>query len=172
MCRAITGAFAALRASGTAGLPRNLAVLHSPLLKVIAVRYWARTMRSPAGELCFAAHTRHAESEMRVLGHDIAARITNSPALTKLLGSLSGFWAHAPRACVSRAHRDLSRRTDYPHVNSSLTEEFVMGIIAWSFSAWPLASQVLRSVLNMGAPSCCAARRGLDPAASSPAFSG
>ena len=85
MCQAITEAFAALRASGTAGLPRNLAVLHSPLLKVVAVRYWARTMRSPAGELCFAAHTRHAPAEMRALGHDTAARITTSPALTELL---------------------------------------------------------------------------------------
>jgi 2-dehydropantoate 2-reductase len=65
MCEAITGAFAALRTSGTAGLPRNLAVLHSPLLRPVAVRYWARTMRSPMGELCFAAHCRHAEAEMR-----------------------------------------------------------------------------------------------------------
>ena len=65
MCRAITGAFAALRNDGTAGLPRNLAVLHSPLLRAVAVRYWARTMRSPTGELCFAAHSRHAEAEMR-----------------------------------------------------------------------------------------------------------
>ena len=87
MCQAITEAFAALRASGTAGLPRNLAVLHSPLLKVVAVRYWARTMRSPTGELCFAAHTRHAPAEMRALGHDTAARITTSPALTELLRS-------------------------------------------------------------------------------------
>jgi 2-dehydropantoate 2-reductase len=37
MCQAITGAFAALRTDGTAGLPRNLAVLHSPLLKAVAV---------------------------------------------------------------------------------------------------------------------------------------
>ncbi len=85
MCQAITEAFAALRASGTAGLPRNLAVLHSPLLKAVAVRYWARTMRSPTGELCFAAHIRHAPAEMRALGHDTAARITTSPALTELL---------------------------------------------------------------------------------------
>ena len=62
MCRAITEAFAALRASGTAGLPRNHAVLHSPLLRAVAVRYWARTMRSPMGEQCFAAHARHAEA--------------------------------------------------------------------------------------------------------------
>src|ERR1700728_2923985 len=51
MCRALTAAFAGLRASGTAGLPRNLALLHSPLLRPVAVRYWARTMRSPMGEL-------------------------------------------------------------------------------------------------------------------------
>ena len=80
MCQAITEAFAALRTSGTAGLPRNLAVLHSPLLRPVAVRYWARTMGSPMGELCFAAHTRHAAAEMRALGRDTAARITNSPA--------------------------------------------------------------------------------------------
>ena len=85
MCRAITEAFAALRADGTAGLPRDLAVLHSPLLRVFAVRYWARTMRSPMGELCFAAHARHAEPEMQALARDVAARITCSSALTELL---------------------------------------------------------------------------------------
>jgi 2-dehydropantoate 2-reductase len=85
MCRAITEAFAALRADGTAGLPRNLAVLHSPLLRVVAVRYWARTMRSPMGELCFAAHARHAEPEMRALGHEVGVPTTGSPALTELL---------------------------------------------------------------------------------------
>ena len=90
MCRAITEAFAALRASGTAGLPRNLAVLHSPLLRVVSVRYWARTMRSPMGELCFAAHARHAEAEMRALGRDVVARITGSPALAELLAPSSG----------------------------------------------------------------------------------
>jgi 2-dehydropantoate 2-reductase len=88
MCQAITGAFAGLRRQGTAGVPRNLAVLHSPLLKAVAVRYWARTMRSPMGELCFAGHSRHAEAEMRALGDDMAARITSSPALTELLRPL------------------------------------------------------------------------------------
>jgi hypothetical protein len=85
MCRAITEAFAALHASGTAGLPPNLAVLRSPLLRVVAVRYWARTMRSPMGELCFAAHARHAEVEMRALARDVIARITGSSALAELL---------------------------------------------------------------------------------------
>ena len=87
MCQAITGAFSALRTRGTAGLPRNLAVLHNPVLRPVAVRYWAQTMRSPMGELCFAAHCRHAEAEMRALGHDVAARITSSPALAELLRS-------------------------------------------------------------------------------------
>jgi 2-dehydropantoate 2-reductase len=85
MCRAITEAFAALRSSGTAGLPRNLAVLHSPWLRPVAVRYWARTMGSPMGELCFAAHTRHAAGEMRALGRDTTARIANAPALAEML---------------------------------------------------------------------------------------
>ena len=89
MCQAITQAFAALRADGTAGLPRNLAILHSPLLRALAVRYWARTMRSPMGELCFAAHSRHAEAEMRTLGCDMAARVTDSPALAELLNDCS-----------------------------------------------------------------------------------
>ena len=88
MCEAITEAFAELRGQGTAGIPRNLSVLHSPLLKPVAVRYWARTMRSPMGELCFAGHSRHAETEMRALGRDMAARITSSPALTELLSPL------------------------------------------------------------------------------------
>jgi 2-dehydropantoate 2-reductase len=87
MCQAISGAFAALRTAGTAGCPRNLAVLHGPLLRAVAVRYWARTMRSPMGELCFAAHCRHAEPEMRALGHDVGVRITGSPALAELLRS-------------------------------------------------------------------------------------
>lgn len=89
MCQAITEAFAALRADGTAGLPRNLAVLHARLLRPVAVRYWARTMGSPAGELWFAAHCRHAEAEMRALGYDMAARITGSPALAELLNDRS-----------------------------------------------------------------------------------
>jgi 2-dehydropantoate 2-reductase len=89
MCQAITEAFAALRADDTAGLPRNLAVLHARLLRPVAIRYWARTMGSPAGELWFAAHCRHAEAEMRALGQDTAARITGSRALAELVNDRS-----------------------------------------------------------------------------------
>lgn len=84
MCAAVTEAFTALRRAGVTGLPRNLAVLHSPVLKPVAARYWARTMRSPAGELCFAAHARHAEAEMRDLGDQVTARLANSPAASHL----------------------------------------------------------------------------------------
>jgi 2-dehydropantoate 2-reductase len=79
MCAAVTEAFAALRRMGVTGLPRNLAVLHNPLLKAVAVRYWARTMRSPIGELCFAAHSRHAGAEMRALADQVTSRIGNAP---------------------------------------------------------------------------------------------
>jgi 2-dehydropantoate 2-reductase len=95
MCRAITEAFAALRASGTGGMPRNLAILHTPLLQPIAVRYWGRTMRSPLGELYFAAHARHAAAEMRALARDVLARIPGSPAIAELLGS------RGPRSSVT-----------------------------------------------------------------------
>jgi 2-dehydropantoate 2-reductase len=84
MCAAVTEAFAALRRAGVTGRPRNLAVLHSPLLKPMAVRYWARTMRSPAGELCFAAHARHAQAEMRALGDQVTSRLADAPATSHL----------------------------------------------------------------------------------------
>jgi 2-dehydropantoate 2-reductase len=84
MCAAITEAFGALRQQGIAGLPRNLAVLHSPLLKTVAERYWARTMRSPAGELCFAAHARNAPAEMRALAGQVTARLADRPSTSHL----------------------------------------------------------------------------------------
>lgn len=84
MCAAITEAFAALRQEGIAGLPRNLSILHSPLLKAVAERYWARTMRSPRGELCFAAHARNAADEMRALADQISTRLTDRPSTSQL----------------------------------------------------------------------------------------
>lgn len=88
MCSAITDGFRALRAQGVVGLPRNLAVLHSRVLQPVAVRYWARSMRSPMGELAFAAHSRHAEPEMRALASDVLARFGRGeqpPSLRRLL---------------------------------------------------------------------------------------
>jgi hypothetical protein len=89
MCAAISEAFGALRRASVGGLPGNLAVLHHPLLKPVAARYWARVMRSPMGELYFAVHCRHAEAEVRALGDEVAVRLSDSPRtshLRQLLG--------------------------------------------------------------------------------------
>jgi 2-dehydropantoate 2-reductase len=88
MCRAITEGFGLLRSQGVVGLPRNLAILHARAMRPVAVRYWARSMRSPIGELAFAAHARHAEPEMRSLARDVLARVARSgeaPSLRRLL---------------------------------------------------------------------------------------
>jgi 2-dehydropantoate 2-reductase len=90
MCRAITEGFRGLRNQGVGGLPRNLAVLHAYLMLPVAVRYWARSMRSPMGELAFAAHARHAEPEMRAVARDVLARVghaTRDDATGQLLGA-------------------------------------------------------------------------------------
>lgn len=98
MCAAVTEAFAALRQTGVTGLPRNLAVLHTPALHPLAVRYWARTMRSPAGELCFAAHARHAQTEMRALADQVTARLANASATGHLFQLLQPSPTHPVRA--------------------------------------------------------------------------
>jgi hypothetical protein len=95
MCAAVTEAFAALRHVGVTGFPRNLAVLHHPLLKAVAVRYWAHALRSPLGELCFAAHARHAEAEMRALGDQVTSRIGDAPAARHLRQLLNAAPAEA-----------------------------------------------------------------------------
>jgi hypothetical protein len=113
MCAAVTEAFAALRRQGVTGLPPNLAVLHSPVLAAVAVRCWARIMKSPAGELCFAAHARHAEAEMRALGNQLAARLASSPGTGHLRQLLSAGPAAAsgPRPGTGQARRgNLSGR--------------------------------------------------------------
>jgi 2-dehydropantoate 2-reductase len=116
MCAAITEAFAALHHAGVAGLPGNLAVLHHPLLRPAATRYWARVMRSPMGELCFAAHCRHAEAEMRVLGDEVTTRLGDAPRtghLRRLLEPAqrwrapeAGIRARGLRPATPRGRRD------------------------------------------------------------------
>lgn len=88
MCAAVTEAFTALRRVGVRGLPWNLAVLHAAPLRPVAVRYWARYLRSPLGELCFAAHCRHAEPEMRALAAEVTGRlagVSGTDSLHRLL---------------------------------------------------------------------------------------
>jgi 2-dehydropantoate 2-reductase len=80
MCLAITQGFQALHGGDIKGCPRNLAVLHNRWLAPVAIRYWARVMRSPMGELAFAAHARRAEPEMRSLADDVMTRLTRKDA--------------------------------------------------------------------------------------------
>jgi 2-dehydropantoate 2-reductase len=80
MCLAITHGFQELHSGDVRGCPRNLAVLHNRWLGPVAIRYWARVMRSPMGELAFAAHARHAEPEMRRLADDVIARMARKDA--------------------------------------------------------------------------------------------
>ena len=74
MCLAITEGFQELHGDHVKGCPRNLAVLHNRWLAPVAIRYWARVMRSPMGELAFAAHARHAKLEMRALADEVMTR--------------------------------------------------------------------------------------------------
>jgi hypothetical protein len=90
MCRAITEGFGALRAQGAGGRPRNLAILHARVMQPLAVPYWARSMRSPMGELAFAAHARHAEPEMRSLASEILARLARGGEPASLCRLLAG----------------------------------------------------------------------------------
>jgi len=89
MVRATRQAFRALRASGNAEIPANLATLYLRLPAAFAVSYWGRVLAGPRGELWFAAHTRAAPAEMRALADDLqdAVRRTGRPApdLTELL---------------------------------------------------------------------------------------
>ncbi len=67
LCRAIEEGFAGLKLQQVRGLPRPLAILHLPILRPIAIRYWGNIMCSGRGELYFAAHARHGAKEVEVL---------------------------------------------------------------------------------------------------------
>ena len=79
MCDAISEGFAALRRQGVRGLPVNLALLHNPLLRPVAIGYWSGSLRSSKGELYFAAHTRHARAEIEAVARDVLARVDGLP---------------------------------------------------------------------------------------------
>ena len=90
MCHAVTEGFAALRRQGVGGCPGNLALLHRAMLRPVAMCYWARAMRSPMGELCFAAHARHAKGEMLSLATAAIARLGGEPHTASLRRLLEG----------------------------------------------------------------------------------
>jgi len=85
MCEAIEEGFELLKKTHPKGLPRNLAILHYPLLRLFAVRYWGAIMRSPKGELYFAAHLKHAPDEIRMLKNWVIKQCAKSDSHTDQL---------------------------------------------------------------------------------------
>lgn len=90
MVRATREAFTALRASGNTEIPTNLRTLyHLPTAVVVA--YWRRVFARPRGELWFAAHSRAAVEEMRLLADELIAALRNigrpTPAIDLLLNT-------------------------------------------------------------------------------------
>jgi 2-dehydropantoate 2-reductase len=90
MCRAISEGFRSLRRQRVGGAPASLALLHRAVLRPGAVAYWARTFRSPMGDLLFADHARHAEGEMRLVGAEVLVRIPAEDHTTHLRRLLDG----------------------------------------------------------------------------------
>jgi 2-dehydropantoate 2-reductase len=66
--RATSATYRAQRRQGRLVINRNLRLLYLRMPGWFAVRYWSRALHGEFGELAFAAHTRHAWSEMAMLG--------------------------------------------------------------------------------------------------------
>lgn len=89
MVRATRECFRALRAAGNTEIPTNLRVLYLWMPEAFAVRYWQKVLRTPRGELWFAAHSRAAPDEMRSLADELHASVQRTgigaPSLEQLL---------------------------------------------------------------------------------------
>ena len=90
MVRATREAFTALRASGNTEIPTNLQTLYR-LPTAFVVAYWRRVLASARGELWFAAHSRAAVEEMRILADELVDTLRTigrpTPALDLLLNA-------------------------------------------------------------------------------------
>jgi len=91
MCVAIEEGFQLLKTHHRKGLPHNLAVLHYPLLRPFAVNYWGTIMRSPKGELYFAAHVKHAPDEINMLKNWVIKQCSKNTSNTRHLINLLSF---------------------------------------------------------------------------------
>lgn len=89
MCRAIEEGFRMLAESGIKGAPTNLKILHSKAMRLFAVNYWSKLMKSDQGELYFGSHVRNAPYEVKQLARWTLSRpnfdTENFPNLSKLL---------------------------------------------------------------------------------------
>jgi ketopantoate reductase len=87
--RATTATYRAQRKRGRLVIDGNLRLLYLRMPEWFAVRYWSRAMRGEFGELAFAAHTRHAWSEMALLANWLRSTVADDEqadaALERLL---------------------------------------------------------------------------------------
>jgi 2-dehydropantoate 2-reductase len=93
MVRATREAFRVLVATGNAEIPANLRLLFLHLPTAFIVKYWQRVLAGPRGELWFAAHSRAAPEEMRVLADELRSALLRigrpTPNLDDLLSPLA-----------------------------------------------------------------------------------
>lgn len=85
MCLAIEEGFRLLKTQHIAGLPTNLAILHYPLFRPLAVSYWGNMMRSPKGKLYFASHIKHSPDEITILKNWVIQHCSHDTANTRHL---------------------------------------------------------------------------------------
>jgi 2-dehydropantoate 2-reductase len=93
MVRATREAFRVLVATGNAEIPANLRLLFLHLPIAFIVKYWQRVLVGPRGELWFAAHSRAAPEEMRVLADELRRALLHigrpTPNLDAILSPLT-----------------------------------------------------------------------------------
>lgn len=74
--RATRGIYLAQQRGGRLVINSNLRLLYLRMPRWFAVLYWARALRGEFGELAFAAHSRHAWTEMALLGSWLMSTLT------------------------------------------------------------------------------------------------
>jgi 2-dehydropantoate 2-reductase len=86
--RATSATYRAQRKRGRLVIDGSLRLLYLRMPEWFAVRYWSRAMRGEFGELAFAAHTRHAWSEMALLGTWLRSSVDDDEAAVAALDQL------------------------------------------------------------------------------------
>ncbi len=77
--------YQAQRRKGRLVINFNLRLLYLVMPEWFAVQYWSRALRGEFGELAFAAHTRHAWSEMALLGAWLRSSVEADPEAVSAL---------------------------------------------------------------------------------------
>jgi 2-dehydropantoate 2-reductase len=85
---ATSATYRAQRRRGRLVIDGSLWLLYLRMPEWFAVRYWSRSIRGEFGELAFAAHTRHAWSEMSLLATWLRATVADDEEATAALDRL------------------------------------------------------------------------------------